>query len=126
VSKEVHCPTDNFKYVNDVISDKAAVSDTMTNSFDVRYDNGLMSMNEMVLMQTALTKIKNPGERTDTEVRVLLDSGSHHSYISEKLAHKLCLKGEGEQEIHVVTFRNTKAKTIKTKYVKFDVRLNNG
>ncbi|XP_060601995.1 uncharacterized protein LOC132755202 [Ruditapes philippinarum] len=110
----------------DVISDKAAESDTMTNSFHVRNDNGLMSMNEMVLMQTALTKIKNPSERTDTEVRVLLDSGSHRSYISEKLTQRLCLKGEGEQEIHVVTFGNTKAKTIKTKYVKVDVRLNNG
>ncbi|XP_060605576.1 uncharacterized protein LOC132758080 [Ruditapes philippinarum] len=76
----------------DVISDKAAESDTMTNSFHVRNDNGLMSMNEMVLMQTALTKIKNPSERTDTEVRVLLDSGSHRSYISRKINSKVMPK----------------------------------
>lgn len=44
----------------------------------------------------------------------------------KKLARELCLLEEGEQIIHVVTFGSTKAKTIRTKYTKVDVKLNNG
>ena len=38
-------------------------------------------------MQTARTKIKNTTDKIETNVRVLLDSGSQITYISEKLAN---------------------------------------
>jgi hypothetical protein len=91
-----------------------------------REENGLLSMNEMVLMQTALTEIKNPERNLSQQVRLLFDLGSQRSYISKKLARCLCLHEEGEHDIHVVTFGNQKAKIIKTKYTKLQVKLMNG
>lgn len=83
-------------------------------------------MNEMVLMQTALTEVKNPETLATAPVRLLLDSGSHRSYISERLAWELNLKSDGEQDIHVVTFGSMASKRNTTKFTKLDVKLKNG
>ena len=86
------------------------------NADEVKEENGLLSMNEMVLMQTALTEIKNPETLETAPVRLLLDSGgSHRSYISERLARELNLKSDGEQDIRVVTFGSIASKRITTK-----------
>jgi hypothetical protein len=103
-----------------------SLSTEINESGSQRQENGLLTMNEMVLMQTALTEIKNPARILSQQVRLLFDSGSQRSYISEKLAHRLCLQEEGEHDIHVVTFGNQKAKTIKTKYTTLQVKLMNG
>jgi len=70
----------------------------------LKKENALLSSNEIVTMQTAITKIKNTVEKIQTNVRVLLGSGSQITYISEKLAQKLKVIKEFDQEIHLVTF----------------------
>lgn len=57
-------------------------------SQDVR-ENGLMAMNEVIFMQTARTEIQNPETMESSHVRILFDSGSHRSYMSEALAQKM-------------------------------------
>ncbi|XP_060597241.1 uncharacterized protein LOC132751136 [Ruditapes philippinarum] len=89
-------------------------------------ENVLVSSNEMVLMQTAITDIKNPDTSATQSVRLLLDSGSHRTYITENLARKLHLKVTGEQEIKLVTFGNNSTQCIKTKCANIDVKLKNG
>ncbi|MCG8044652.1 MAG: DUF1759 domain-containing protein [Candidatus Thiodiazotropha endolucinida] len=96
------------------------------NADEVNEENGLMSLSEMVLMQTALTEVKNPETMETTQVRLILDSGSHRSYISEHLAQELSLKSDGEQDIHIVTFGSKTSKRITTKFTKLDVKLKNG
>ena len=96
------------------------------NADEVTEENGLLSMNEMVLMQAALTEVKNPETLETAPVRLLLDSGSHRSYISERLARELNLKSDGEQDIRVVTFGSMASKRITTKFTKLDVKLKNG
>ncbi len=66
-------------------------------------------------MQTATTEISGKENDKSEKVRLLLDSGSHRTYISKSLAERLELKDEGEQEINVVTFGSDKSKVIKTK-----------
>ena len=87
---------------------------------------GLMSMNEMVLIQTALTEVKKTETKETAPVRLLLDSGSHRSYINEHLARELSLKSDREQDVHVVTFGSNSSKRITTKFTKLDVKLKNG
>ena len=49
----------------------------------------LISSGESVLMQTAMAEITNPYDESAREVRLLLDSGSKTTYITELLANKL-------------------------------------
>lgn len=91
-----------------------------------RCENALISSGEMVLMQTAKTEIRNPQRKIGQVSRVLFDSGSQRTYISESLAKQLKLKGEREEEIKLITFGSEKPKLIKTFSTNISVRLNNG
>ena len=55
-------------------------------------ENALLSSGEMVLMQTATADISNTVTSQIQSVRMLLDTGSQRTYISEALAKKLSLK----------------------------------
>ena len=52
-----------------------------------------------MLMQTAKCEVKNPTKSKSEIVRILLDSGSKRTYITEKLAEQLQLTREKEEEI---------------------------
>ena len=59
---------------------------------------------EFVLMQTATKEVKNPDNTRSETIRLLLDSGSQRTHITENLAEKLKLKKTGEQEIKLAAF----------------------
>ncbi|MEW8547947.1 MAG: aspartyl protease family protein, partial [Candidatus Thiodiazotropha sp.] len=89
-------------------------------------ENVLISSGEFVLMQTAKTEIRNPENDKSETVRLLLDSGSQRTYITENLAEKLKLKKTGEQEIRLATFGTETPKVIKTASTEISLKLNNG
>lgn len=89
-------------------------------------ENVLISSGEMVLMQTASTEVKNTSNGKSEQIRILLDSGSQRTYISESLAKKLGTKREKEQELRLVTFGSEKQKVIKTCTTLIHVKLNKG
>ena len=60
----------------------------------VNTENSLISSGEMVLMQTAKTDIKNPDNGLKQNARILLDSGSQRTYITESIAKRLNLARE--------------------------------
>jgi hypothetical protein len=64
------------------------------------WENALISSGEMVLMETAKTEIRNPQRKIGQVSRVLFNSGSQRTYISESLAKQLNLKGEREEFLH--------------------------
>ena len=68
----------------------------------------------MVLMQTATADISNPHSKQMQNVRMLFDTGSHRTYITESLAKRLNLKRGEESEINLVTFGSEKPQTQKT------------
>ena len=68
----------------------------------------------MVLMQTAKTDIKNPESDIKQETRILLDSGSQRTHITESLAKKLNLKLGDRDEFMLVTFGSEKPKRTDT------------
>lgn len=68
--------------------------------------NNLCSDNmKTVLLQTARSIIHNPYDpRITLEVRILFDSGSQRSYISERARNLLALNSCGEQTLSIATF----------------------
>ena len=79
-----------------------------------------------MLMQTAKSEVKNPTKQKSELVRILLDSGSQRTYVTEKLAEQLQLTKEREEEIKLVTFGSETPKTIKTTQTKLSIKLKNG
>ena len=79
-----------------------------------------------MLLQTALTEVKGKESKQCEKVRLILDSGSHKTYITKSLAERLGLEEENEQEIHLVTFGSEKSKIIKTKSATLNVKLKTG
>lgn len=61
-----------------------------------------------VLLQTAQATVLNPENGKRATDRILLDSGSQRSYISEDIQQKLGLESEGKQRLNLNTFGDTK------------------
>ncbi|CAC5398796.1 unnamed protein product [Mytilus coruscus] len=89
-------------------------------------ENMLILSSEIVLMQTAKVEVNNPNDSLKQTTRLLFDSGSQRTYISQKLASKLKLKSEGDEEITIVTFGSENVRTMKTASTSLCIRLNNG
>ncbi|XP_070550260.1 uncharacterized protein [Ptychodera flava] len=96
---------------------------TLPVSTSVNLEKAMIASGEMVLMQTATTRIQNPTSSLADTVRILLDSGSHRSYITEKLAKKLKLKFGKVEEIYLVTFGTEKTKVIKAPVTTLNITL---
>ena len=89
-------------------------------------ENALLSSGELVMMQTATTDMSNPTNGQIQNARMLLDSGSQRTYISEALARKLKLKRGEESEIMVTTFRSEKPRKQPTTMTTIDIMLKGG
>lgn len=92
----------------------------------VNTENSLISSGEMVLMQTAKTDVKNPENGIKQNARILLDSGSQRTYITESLAKRLNLKLGDKDEFMLVTFGSEKPKRTETRNTKLDMVLKDG
>ena len=77
-------------------------------------------------MQTARADINNPNNGLKQNVRMLLDSGSQRTYITESLAKKINLKMGKKEEIMLVTFGSDTPKRIKTPTIKLNILLKDG
>ena len=79
-----------------------------------------------VLMQTATATISSISGNQSMPIRMILDSGSHKTYITEKLAKSLKLKLSPLEKVTVATFRSDKAKLIKYRPTKLQLALRDG
>lgn len=117
------CPK-KFKQSNDVRSPQEV--NALTEQSGVQGENALISSGEFVLMQTAKTEIRNPDSTRCQTVRLLFDSGSQRTYITEHLAEQLDLKRNGQEQIKLATFGTDTPKTITTTSTELNLTLNNG
>jgi len=119
------CPEEFGSSTNHTVAHCAHDIDIQEASEQVAREENLMSVNDMVLMQTTLTDV-SISETCETEqVRILFDSESHRSYISETLAKKLKLKCEGKQNLNVSTFASKRSQKIETKFTNLNIHLKN-
>ena len=113
------------KYTSNVSTAHLAKETDGTAEIDaLAEENVLISSGEMVLMQTARAEIHSPNNSVSEHVRILLDSGSQRTYVTESLAEKLKLTRESEEEIKLVTFGSDKPNTVKTIQLKLSIKLN--
>ena len=91
-------------------------------------ENALLSSGEMVLMQTATADISNPHSEQMQNVRMLFDTGSHRTYITESLVKRLNLKSgeEEESEINLVNFGSENPQTQKMAETTISILLKGG
>ena len=65
-----------------------------------------------VLMQTASAVVRNGEKGSSSTIRLILDSGSQHTYITKELAKELKLKLSEPKELSVITFGVSQPKNI--------------
>ena len=117
------CPK-KFKQSNGVRAPQEV--NVLTEQSGVLGENVLISSGEFVLMQTAKTDVKHPDTTESQNIRLLFDSGSQRTYITEHLAEQLKLKRDGHEQIKLATFGTNTPKTIKTTSTEISLKLNNG
>ncbi|VDI78452.1 Hypothetical predicted protein [Mytilus galloprovincialis] len=103
-----------------------AVESTESVNVSLTTEPSFLSSGDIVLMQTAKTVFTNTSDTCNEEIRVLLDSGSQRTYVSETLAKKLRLKVESVEEVSVITFGSDKPKLVKTEKVTLQMKLVDG
>jgi hypothetical protein len=84
--------------------------------------NGLASFSDMILMQTVKTKVYNPQNGKEEEIRILLASGLQRSYVAKRLD----MKSEGSENINVMIFGSDKSKNVKTKRSSMQIKIKSG
>ena len=84
-----------------------------------------LAAGEQVILQTATTTV-SADHGPPTRARLLLDSGSQRTYMSERLASKLRLQPVLEEPLSVSTFADTRPFTVNTSLVHFQLGLKDG
>ena len=89
-------------------------------------ESNMMASSNQVLMQTATVVVKNSQGNSSVSVRLILDSGSQRSYITESLAKGLKLTIDPTEKLSVVTFGSDKPKRIDYRPSKLELLLKDG
>lgn len=86
-----------------------------------------INCNQGVLLQTAQAMVFNPDDPQHSKrVRVVLDTGSQQSYITERLQAELALQTKGEQSMVIVTFGSRGEKSRMCEVVDVRMQLSHG
>lgn len=97
-----------------------------TSKFQKDAENSLLSSGDIVLMQTAKTEVSNQYRENSEPARLLMDSGSQRTYITENLADRLQLKSQATEKISLITFGAERPKIVKTPKVSLKLKLKDG
>ena len=89
-------------------------------------ENALISSEEMVLMQTIKGNILHPINGMQENVRMLFDSESQRTYITDNLARKLNLKLGNKSKISLITFGSEKPQPLDTPSTDLNFELKDG
>jgi len=81
----------------------------------------LVSSGERVLLQTALVLVQSSDRKRTISVKVLLDSASHRSFITESLAKQLQLTSQFKESLSISTFAARQPHDVSTYVVEFNV-----
>ena len=86
----------------------------------------MVASTNQVLMQTATVTVRNTKDNSSVSVRLILDSGSQRSYITESLAKGLQLTLDRTDKLSVVTFGSNKPQNINCKQGSLSLLLKDG
>ena len=80
------------------------------------------NVNNNILLQTAKGKVSSVGINKYCDVRILFDSGSQRSYLTDDLRKRLNLRTIRSENLVVQTFGNTQSEMKKVDIVQLKVR----
>ena len=83
-------------------------TETQTVSDVVDDEKTMLTSTNQVLMQTAISTIRNTSGEKSLKVCMILDSRSQRTYVTERLAKDLCLSLSPPEKLAVVTFGTEK------------------
>ena len=86
----------------------------------------MLTSGSQVQIQTATSMVKNLSGDASTSVRMILDSGSQRTYVTENLAKKLHLQLNSPERLSVVTFGTEKPKYLEYMPSKIQLILKDG
>ena len=114
----VHCQQKNKHHrslcINKFQEKPAETAHVVTETISTVTENTLLASDEQVLMQTATVEVENLEKSGKQTIRLLLDTGSQRSYITEQLADKLQLPIKGSETLTVYTFNTSKPRQLQT------------
>lgn len=114
----VHCQQKNKHHrslcINRFQEKPAETAHVVTETISPVTENTLLASDEQVLMQTATVEVENLEKSGKQTIRLLLDTGSQRSYITEQLADKLQLPIKGSETLTVYTFNTSKPRQLQT------------
>ena len=88
--------------------------------------SALSTSTEAVVMQTATAQLVHPTTHLEQEARILFDSGSYRTYVTQDLADSLQLTIEGQEHISVMTFSCSKVQQITASTTVLHLKLADG
>ena len=88
--------------------------------------NMWVSSSTSVLLQTAQAIALNPDQSRSRKVRMVFDTGSHRSYITERVANDLRLSSEGRHLMTIGTFGSQAQQPRVCDLVRLSISLKNG
>lgn len=95
-------------------------------STTITAENTLLASDEQVLMQTATAEVEDLQKSRKQTIRLLLDTGSQRTYITEQLAEKLQLPINGSEILTVYTFSTTKPRQLQTPVTELRLLMKDG
>ena len=101
-------------------------TEAQTVSSVVEGEKAMLTSSNQVLMQTATCTIKSISGESSLSVRMILDSGSQRTYVTEKLAKNLGLHLNPPEKLTVVTFGTEKPKYLRYKPSRLQLMLKDG
>ena len=96
------------------------------NSTSVNFEHALVTCGERVLLQTATVPIQTADGSTTILAKVLLDSASHRTFITDRLAKRLCLNSQRKEVLSVSTFAARGPQEVSTYVVHFNLMTKDG
>ena len=107
--------------------DRRQLNSTTGNTSNNRSTSLFTGSNETILLQTAQADVYNPTQPHRTErLRMILDGGSQHSYITYRVGRELGLTPQGERRVVVSTFGSENATALNCNIVKLGLRTRRG
>ena len=102
--------------------------DTTTESQNISQDveEMMLSSDNQVQMQTATSVVINTSGSPSMSVRIMLDSGSQRTYVTENLARHLNLQLGAPERLAVVTFGTERPKYLQYRPSELQLRLKDG
>ena len=89
-------------------------------------EGALLASGELVLLQRANTVVSSMDNANSKNIRMVLDTGSHRTYITESLAKELYSKVLSSEYLNLHTFGSVPAKKVKSFVVKMQMTLLDG